>query len=162
MTTSLRFLRPYLCPRFRPASAAARAALLRFYSALQPQQERHERSIGLQEDEDVVQHDQELVSVANGLYPRIKSQNGYMDCGTFAKRYGFLKPGEMQEEEEVEIRGMLKKAYIKDIAYAPRKSQYVSGSWFEAFVPRSFSTRTSSARGLQFWQNEKSCRCTEL
>lgn len=163
MTTSLRFLRPYLCPRFRPASAAAaRAAHLRFYNVLQPQPEGHEPSTSLQKHGDVEQRTQELSSVAKELYPRVKTQNGYIDCSTFAKRYDSLKPGESQEGEKVEIRGMLKRAFVGDLAHAPRKGQHVSGSWFEAFVPRSFSARTSSARCLQLWQDGKPCRPTEL
>ena len=109
MSTSLRFLRPYLRPRFRPVSAAARAAHLRFYSALQPQPEKDASRTNQPKPGDVEQRLGELGAAPSQLYPRVEPNDGSVDCSAFAQRYDFLEPGEIQEGEEVIIRGLWEK-----------------------------------------------------
>ena len=121
MSKSLRFLRPYLQPRALPVSAAARAAHLRFYTAVQPQAEVHEYSTIQQKAGDVEQGLERLGTTPSQLYPRVKTHNGVVNCNAFAKRYGSLKPGESQVGEVVEIHGMLGMAPTREVAHASRK-----------------------------------------
>lgn len=107
MSGSLRVLRPYLRPRVKPVSTAARAAHLRFYSAPQTQLEDHEILTVQQKSGDVERRLEELDAVPSQLYPRLKPHNGAIDCRAFAKRYDSLKPDESQEGDVAVIRGML-------------------------------------------------------
>jgi hypothetical protein len=107
MSTSLRFLSPCLRPRFQPVSTAARAAHLRFYSALQPLLEDHEILTVQQKAGDVERRLKQLDAIPSQLYPRVKPHNGAIDCKAFIKRYDSLKPDESQEGEVAIIRGML-------------------------------------------------------
>ena len=121
MSKRLRFLRPFLESRSGPLSAAARAAHLRFYSAVQPQAEVQEPSVTQQKSGNTEQRSGKLEAIPGHFYPRIRTHNSAVNCDAFAKRYDSLKPGESQTGEFVEIHGMLRGTVSGKLAHALRK-----------------------------------------
>ena len=84
--------------------------------------------------EDVEHGLDRLRATPNQLYPRVKTHNWIVSCDAFVARYDFLKPGESQLGEVVEIHGMLMNAPAGKVAHASRKDTHFPCTRLSAFI----------------------------
>lgn len=102
MTRLLPLLSLSPCRKFRPTSPAASSAHLRWYSILRSGQSDSTTSDFQRREQSPIS---EHVSPEDRMYPRITSQNQVIHGGHFRGRYNSLQPDEVDEKEEVILRG---------------------------------------------------------
>lgn len=120
MSKPLRWLYPCFQPRVRPTSRAAATTYLRFYQAFRPYSaecapekpqaiEDHDSLKGTQTPEPRIRirHGAPEQKYVPEPYPRISSQEGAVDIGTFREKYKDLRRGDSRLEEVI-VRGMLR------------------------------------------------------
>lgn len=132
MTKILPFLRPSLYRKFRPSSPAASGAHLRLYSTLRSgQSDTGTSDFQWRQQTPVSEH----VSRQDRLYPRIASQPQAISGSHFRSRYSSLQHDEVEENEEVILRGISRGPVNDKQAHASRKGLEPTIGRPEASIP---------------------------